>query len=167
MSPSLCKSYLTKKERDGVLRQMTWPPHKPSWVGLGWDEAQSEGKRANKCQHLWEVLRDCWKTISGDYLMKIIERVLRVCKAVIKAKGCYLKNLKYKTCFELFHTFLFTKKFHMCSVIVLMPSVRIYNVHSHENKEMPLSEKVCPNFWLVVYVSWNIFSHSFSCSVSC
>ena len=31
-------------------------------------------------------------------------------------------------------------------------SVRIYYVNSHENKEKPLNEKVCPNFWLVVYV---------------
>ena len=33
----------------------------------------------------------------------------------------------------------------------MMPSVRIYNVNSHENKEEPLNE-VCPNFSLVVYV---------------
>ena len=32
-----------------------------------------------------------------------------------------------------------------------MPSVRMYNVNSHENKEKPLHEKVCQNFWLVVY----------------
>jgi len=40
----------------------------------------------------------------------------------------------------------------MCSFIVLMPSVRIYNVNSHENKENALNEKVCPNFWPVLYV---------------
>jgi hypothetical protein len=32
----------------------------------------------------------------------------RVCKPVIKAKGGYLKNLKYKIYFDLFNTFLFT-----------------------------------------------------------
>lgn len=32
----------------------------------------------------------------------------------------------------------------MCSIIVLMLSVRIYN--SHENKEKALNEKVCANF---------------------
>jgi len=40
----------------------------------------------------------------------------------------------------------------MCSFIVLMPSVRIYNVNSHENKENALNEKVCPNFWPVLYM---------------
>ena len=40
-----------KKESDGVLCQMTWPPHwpKPNWDGLGWDGQQCEGERANKC----------------------------------------------------------------------------------------------------------------------
>ncbi len=50
----LCKGYLTKKEW-WVLCQMTRPPQtpkqwpKPNRDGLGWDEPQSEGKRANKC----------------------------------------------------------------------------------------------------------------------
>ena len=35
-----------------------------------------------------------------------------------------------------------------------MLSVRIYNVNSHENEEKKLNEKVCPNFWLVVYVKY-------------
>lgn len=45
----------------------------------------------------------------------------------------------------------------MCSfihsfIIILMPSVRIYTVNSHENKEEPLNEEVCLNVWLVVYL---------------
>ena len=40
--------------------------------------------------------------------MKLVERMPRVCKAVIKAKGGYLKNLKYKIYFDLFNTFLVT-----------------------------------------------------------
>jgi len=49
----LCKGYLTKKESDGVLRQMTWTPQpsdlNPIEIFLGRDGPQSEGKRANKC----------------------------------------------------------------------------------------------------------------------
>ena len=44
------------------------------------------------------------KYIPGDYLMKLVDRVLRVCKAVIKA----IKNLKYKIYFDLFNTFWVT-----------------------------------------------------------
>ena len=35
------------------------------------------------------------KCIPGDYLMKLVERMPRVCTAVFKAKCGYLKNLKY------------------------------------------------------------------------
>ena len=37
--------------------------------------------------------------------MKLVERMPRVCKAVIKANGGYVKNLKYKMYFDLFNTF--------------------------------------------------------------
>ena len=33
-----------------------------------------------------------------------------------------------------------------------MPSVRIYNVNSHGIKGNALNEKVCPNFWPVLYI---------------
>ena len=41
----------------------------------------------------------------------------------------------------------------MCSFIVLMPSVRIYNINSHENEGKTLNEKVCLNVWPVLYVT--------------
>ena len=42
-----------------------------------------------------------FKCIPGDYLMKLVERMPRVYKAVIKANGGYLKNL------YLYYVFLF------------------------------------------------------------
>ena len=77
------KGHLTKKESDGVLRQMTWCP-------------QSPDLNPTSAQHLWELLQDCWKIISGDDLMKLIERMPRVCKAVIEAKGGYFEESKIK-----------------------------------------------------------------------
>ena len=89
----LCNGYLTKKESDGVLGQMTWPQQSPNLnpVEMVWDELDRrvKAKQPTSAQHLWELLQDCWKTIPGDYLMKLIERMPRVCKAVIKAKGGY------------------------------------------------------------------------------
>ena len=51
--------------------------------------------------------------------MKLVERMSRVCKAVIKAKGGYLKNLKYKIYFDLLNTFF---------VYYMIPFVLFHNV---------------------------------------
>ena len=48
------------------------------------------------------------KCIPGDYLMKLVERMPRVWKAVIKAKGGYFAESKIKKYFDLFNTFLLT-----------------------------------------------------------
>ena len=92
----LCKGYLTKKESDGVLRQMTWPPQSPDLnpIEMVWGELDRrvKAKGPTSAKHLWELLQDCWKTISGDYLLKLIKRMPRVCEAVIKAKGGYFEE---------------------------------------------------------------------------
>uniref|UniRef100_A0A087XEF9 Transposase Tc1-like domain-containing protein n=1 Tax=Poecilia formosa TaxID=48698 RepID=A0A087XEF9_POEFO len=92
----LCKGYLTKKESDGVLRQMTWPPQSLDLnpIEMVWGELDRRVKAKGpiSAKHLWELLQDCWKTISGDYLLKLIKRMPRVCEAVIKAKGGYFEE---------------------------------------------------------------------------
>uniref|UniRef100_A0AAZ3RL32 Uncharacterized protein n=1 Tax=Oncorhynchus tshawytscha TaxID=74940 RepID=A0AAZ3RL32_ONCTS len=63
---------------------------------------------------------------SGDYLMKLVERIPRVCKAVIKVKAGYFEESQIY--FDLFNTCLFTTLFPMCCFIVLMYSLLFYNV---------------------------------------
>ncbi|CAJ0936037.1 unnamed protein product, partial [Ranitomeya imitator] len=92
----LCKGYLTKKESDGVLHQMTWPPQSPDLnpIEMVWGELDRrvKAKGPTSAKHLWELLQDCWKTIPGGYILKLIKRMPRVCKAVIKAKGGYFEE---------------------------------------------------------------------------
>ena len=94
----LSKGYLTKKESDGVLHQMTWLPQSPNLnqMEMVLDELDRSVKdrQSTSAQHMWELLQDCWKSIPGDYLMKLVERMPRVCKAVIKAKGGYFEESK-------------------------------------------------------------------------
>ena len=61
-----------------------------------WDETDRrvKAKGPTSAQHLWELLQDCWKTISGDDLMKLIKRMPRVCNAATKAKGGYFEEYK-------------------------------------------------------------------------
>ena len=77
---------------------MTWPPQSPNLnpIEMVWDELvhRVKEKQPASAQHMWELLQDSWKSIPGDYLMKLVERMPRVCKAVIKAKGGYFEEFQ-------------------------------------------------------------------------
>uniref|UniRef100_A0AAZ3S0L9 Tc1-like transposase DDE domain-containing protein n=1 Tax=Oncorhynchus tshawytscha TaxID=74940 RepID=A0AAZ3S0L9_ONCTS len=97
----LCKGYLTK-ESDGVLHQMTWSPQSTDLnpIEVVWDELDHRGKekQPTSAQHLWEL----FKTVRKSFLVKLVERMPRLCKAVIKAKGGYFEESKIY--FNLFDT---------------------------------------------------------------
>ena len=80
------------------MHQLTWPPLSPdlNQIEMVWDDSDRRGKekQPTSTQHMWDLLQDCWKSIPGDYLMKLVERIERVCKAVIKAKGGYFEEPK-------------------------------------------------------------------------
>jgi hypothetical protein len=86
------------------------------------------------------ICGNSFKTVGKASQVRLVERMPRVCKAVIKAKGGYLKNVTYKTYFDLFTTFLVTTWFHMCYFIVLMSSLLFYNVENLKNKEKAFNE---------------------------
>uniref|UniRef100_A0AAZ3RIP5 Transposase Tc1-like domain-containing protein n=1 Tax=Oncorhynchus tshawytscha TaxID=74940 RepID=A0AAZ3RIP5_ONCTS len=58
----MCKGYLTKKESDGVLHQMTWPQQSPDLKQIEtiWDESdrREKEKQSTSAQHMWEPLQD-------------------------------------------------------------------------------------------------------------
>ena len=64
------KVYLTKKESDGVLRQMTWPPQSPdlNQIEMVWDESdfRVKEKQPTSAPHMWELLQDYWKSIPHE-----------------------------------------------------------------------------------------------------
>lgn len=75
---------------------------------------------------------------SAQCLVKFMKRIPRVGKAVIKVKGGSFELFLLL----LFHTFL-NLLFNVYVFIVLMPSVRLYNVNSHENKKKSDSHCLC------------------------
>ena len=74
-----------------MLCQMDWPPKSPNLnpIEMVWDELEHrvKAKQPPSAQHCTELLQDCWKTISGDYLMKLIERMPTVCNPFIKVSN--------------------------------------------------------------------------------
>jgi len=76
-----------------VLRQMTWPPQSPDLnpIEMVWDELDRRVKEKppTSAQHLWELLQDCWKTIPGDYIMRLTENAKSV-HSCHQSKMCLL-----------------------------------------------------------------------------
>ena len=87
----LCQNYLRRKEQDGRLEIMEWPAQSPDLnpIELVWDELDRRVKanQPSSATHLWELLQQCWEELSEQYLISIVERIPRVCSAVISAKG--------------------------------------------------------------------------------
>ena len=89
----LCKGYLIKKESNGELHQMTWPPQSPDInpIEMVWDELDQSEEKAGKCS----ACGISFKTVGKAFHGKLVERMPRSCKAVVKASVATLKNIKY------------------------------------------------------------------------
>ena len=92
----LCKGYLTKKESDGVLHQMTWPPQSPDLnpIEMVWDELDHRVKEKQPTGLLgnhsrWSWLRECQECANLSSRQRVAT----------------LKNLNYKVYFDLFNIF--------------------------------------------------------------
>jgi hypothetical protein len=76
-------------ESDGVLHQMTWPPQSPDLnpIEMVWDEMDRRVKEKDPT-----TCGNSFKTTGKAFQVKLVERMPRVCKAVIKAKGGYFEK---------------------------------------------------------------------------
>ena len=90
----LCKGYLTKKESDECC--IRWPglhnhptSTQLSWFGVSWT---AEWRKSS--HQVLSICRNSFKTVGKAFQVKLVERMLRVCKAVIKAKGGYFEESK-------------------------------------------------------------------------
>ena len=92
----LCQNYLGRKEQDGRLEIMEWPAQSPDLNPIVWDELDRrvKVKQPTSVTYLWELLQQCWEELSEQYLISIVERMPRVCSAVISAKGGYCDESK-------------------------------------------------------------------------
>lgn len=73
---------------------MIWPPQSPdlSPIELLWDEMDRKVREMlpTSASDLWIKLQEVWNSFSEETLMKLIERMPRICNAVIRAKGGHI-----------------------------------------------------------------------------
>ena len=95
-SSILCRDYLREKERRRVLNYMVWPAQSPDLnpIELLWDEFDRKIriKGLTSKTHLWQVLKEAWSEIQPETLEKLTNRLPRLCKAVIRAKGGFFEE---------------------------------------------------------------------------
>lgn len=94
----ICKGYMQEQEDDGVLKNMDWPPQSPDLnpIELLWEELDRRVREQcpTSARSLWEILQNSWNDISETTITKLIDRMPRLCKAVIKAKGGFFDEKK-------------------------------------------------------------------------
>ncbi len=65
-------------------------------IELLWDELDRKvrAKQPTSAAHLWQLLQESWAELSSVYLQSLVERMLRICEAVIAAKGGHFDESK-------------------------------------------------------------------------
>lgn len=95
---NMCKNYLESKEASGLLKVMKWPPQSPDANPIEklWDELdrQRQEKRPTSETDLWNIIKDVWNGLKPEILRKLVERLPRICEAIIKARGGHIDEKK-------------------------------------------------------------------------
>lgn len=93
-----CRDCIAAKEKQKELGYMEWPPQSPDCnpIELLWDELDRQVRKLQptNTKQLWTFLQNCWNQITAEFLHKLIERMPRICAAVIRAKGGYFEESK-------------------------------------------------------------------------
>ena len=87
----LCRAFVEQKEKQKVLYNMIWPPQSPDLnpIELLWEEM--DRKVRLQCptskSDLWKASQNAWNNISTETITKLIDRMPRLCQAVLKSNG--------------------------------------------------------------------------------
>lgn len=92
----LCAGYLERKKESGVCDIMEWPPQSPDLnpIELLWEELDRRVRnlKPTSLPGLWNCLKEAWSNIEQQTLEKLVERMPKLCRAVIKAKGGHFQE---------------------------------------------------------------------------
>lgn len=92
----LCQNYLRSKEDDGVLKMMEWPPQSPDVnpIELLWEELDRQARVMcpTSEKSMFDCLKTAWNNVEVEKLHKLVERLPRICAALIKARGGHINE---------------------------------------------------------------------------
>ena len=87
--------YLQRKENQGQLQLMEWPPQSPDLniIEAVWNylDRKKQENQPTTSEELWDVLRDAWNNIPGDFLQKLQDSIPYRIDVVLKEKGSHTK----------------------------------------------------------------------------
>ena len=79
---------------------MEWPPQSPDLnpIELLWEELDRRMRdlKSTSLPGLWDCLNEAWNNIPPETFQKLIERMPKLCVAVIKAKGGHFQENRFK-----------------------------------------------------------------------
>lgn len=94
----LCSKYLETKHKYGELRIMQWPPQSSDLnpIELLWDEMDRQVRKVTNlsAEKLWDFLQKCWKETPREIFEKLVERMPRVVKSVLSARGGFFDETR-------------------------------------------------------------------------
>lgn len=90
-SSKLCREFLGLKEKQKVLKRMIWPPQSPDLnpIELFCDQSDRKIRKRviNSQEELCNCLKTEWSNSGTEKNTKLIDRMPRICSALIKNKG--------------------------------------------------------------------------------
>ncbi|EFX82090.1 hypothetical protein DAPPUDRAFT_101484 [Daphnia pulex] len=94
-SANINRGYLSRKEKDGTLIHLEWPPQSPdlSPIEQIWDYVKSKmdtTERSSK-EVMWQKIQKEWNKIPKKVLRKYILSLKSRCAACLNAKGYHTK----------------------------------------------------------------------------
>ena len=93
--PKLRQRYNKSKEEQHVVQLMSWPVQSVDLnpIELVWDELHWK-VRAKQPTSVAHFLKESWAELFSVYLQSLVERMLRICEAVIVPKGGHFVKSK-------------------------------------------------------------------------
>jgi len=97
---TICRNYLASKQQKAVLKVLSWPPQSPDInpIELLWDEIDRQVRKMHVTSEktMWDSLKQVWGNLKNETLQKLVERLPRICKAIIKSRGGYFNEKTLK-----------------------------------------------------------------------